>query len=91
MQHPERGIWNKLIKLKSDLNNILKKKVEYALFCTQGERAGKVLAHSVKQMQTSNLIPSIFDNKNKLITNKSNINEVFSSILSKSIHLTRKH
>ncbi len=56
------------------MNNIIQKKAEFALFCTNqkyyehGERAGKVLAHRVKQMQASN-IPSIFD-KNKLITSK---------------------
>lgn len=52
--HPEREIWNKLIKLKFEMNSILQKKAEYAMFCLkqkyfeQRERTGKILAHRVK-------------------------------------------
>ena len=96
MQYPKREIWNKLIKLKYELNNNLQKKVEYALFCSnqkyfeQGERAGKILAHRVKQRQASNLMPSIFDHNNKLISDKKAINEVFQNVLPKIIYITRK-
>ena len=58
-------------------------RTEFALFCTrqkyfeQGERAGKVLAHRVKQIQSQNVIPSIFDKDNNLLTNKRDINTTF--------------
>uniref|UniRef100_A0A3P9CYM2 Reverse transcriptase domain-containing protein n=1 Tax=Maylandia zebra TaxID=106582 RepID=A0A3P9CYM2_9CICH len=82
---PERDLWNKLIKFKFEMNSILEKKVEYAMFCLnqkyfeQGERTGKMLAHRVKQIKSSNLIPSIFDpsNNNKLTTSKKEINDIF--------------
>ncbi len=72
-------------ELKCELNDILNRKTEFALFCTkqkyyeQGERAGKVLAHRVKQIQSQNIIPSIFDKDNNLITNKRDINTTFRS------------
>ncbi|CAI5697422.1 unnamed protein product [Oreochromis niloticus] len=83
--HPERELWNKLIKFKFEMNNILEKKAEYAMFCLnqkyfeQGERTGKMLAHRVKQIKSSNLIPSIFvpSNNNKLTTSKKEINDAF--------------
>lgn len=68
--------WGKLHEHKCDLNDILNRKTEFATFCTrqkyyeQGERAGRVLAHRVKQIQSQNIIPSILDKDNNLITNK---------------------
>lgn len=72
MQHPDPEFWNILNKLRCEQNNILQSKTEFALFCTkqkyyeQGKKAGKLLAHRVKQLQAQNIIPSIY---NKLITN----------------------
>lgn len=88
MQRPDPDIWRSLNKLKLDLNNISQKKAEFALFCTkqryyeQGERAGKLLAHRAKQLQTQNIIPSVYDKYNKLITNKNETNEVFRTFYS---------
>lgn len=36
-----------------------------------------MLAYRVRQLQSSNLIPSVFDNNSRLITNKKEINDVF--------------
>ena len=68
---------------RQNSHDILNRKTEFALFCTrqkyfeQGERAGKVLAHRVKQIQSQNVIPSIFDKDNNLLTNKRDINTTF--------------
>uniref|UniRef100_A0A3Q3BMD1 Endonuclease/exonuclease/phosphatase domain-containing protein n=1 Tax=Haplochromis burtoni TaxID=8153 RepID=A0A3Q3BMD1_HAPBU len=35
MLHPERDLWNKLIKFKFEMNSILEKKAEYAIRCLQ--------------------------------------------------------
>lgn len=58
-------------------------KAEFALSCTKqnyyegGKKSGKYLAHRVKQFSTQNLIPSIFDDKDKLITDGKEIYKVF--------------
>lgn len=83
IQHPDPETWRKLNTFKYDLNNILLKKAESALFYAkqkyyeQGERAGKLLAHRVKKRQTQNIISSIYNKNNELITNKKLINGVF--------------
>lgn len=80
MEQQDSDTWGKLNELKCELNDILNRKTEFALFCTrqkyfeQGERASKVLAHRVKQIQSQNISPSIFDKDSNLITNKSDIN-----------------
>lgn len=77
--------WGKLHEHKCELNDILNRKTEIATFCTrqkyyeQGERAGRVLDHRVKQIQSQNIIPSILDKDNNLITNKKDINAIFRS------------
>ena len=72
-EQQDSDTWGKLNKLKCELNYILNRKTEFALFWTrqkyfeQGEQAGKVLAHRVKQIQSQNIIPSTFDKENNLI------------------------
>ncbi len=69
--------------LRFEMKSILQKKAEFTLFCNkqrhyeQGERAGKMLAHRIKQLNAQNIIPSIFKTQNKLITGKKEINKVF--------------
>uniref|UniRef100_A0A673IQH6 exodeoxyribonuclease III n=1 Tax=Sinocyclocheilus rhinocerous TaxID=307959 RepID=A0A673IQH6_9TELE len=66
--HPDPVTFNKMNSLKLELNDIIQKKTEFALFCTKqnyyekGERAGKYLAHRVKQL-------------NKLITDGKEMNK----------------
>ena len=97
ISHPSEEIWNKLIKLKFDLNSILQKKVEHAMFCLnqkyfeQGEKTGKLLAHRVRQIQCNNLIPSIFnEDNNKLTTDKLEISEVFTKFY-KDLYTSNGH
>lgn len=77
ISYPDSTILNKLNSLK------LLIKAEFALSCTKqnyyegGKKSGKYLAHRVKQFSTQNLIPSIFDDKDKLITDGKEIYKVF--------------
>lgn len=95
MEQQDWDTWGKLNELKCELNNILKRKTKFALCCTrqkyfeQGERAGKVLAHRVRQIKSQNIIALIFDTyiifeDSNLITNKRhkyNIQGVLSRII----------
>uniref|UniRef100_A0A3P8RLF1 Reverse transcriptase domain-containing protein n=1 Tax=Amphiprion percula TaxID=161767 RepID=A0A3P8RLF1_AMPPE len=80
---PNLMILSHLSKLKFELNSILQKKVEFALFqCKQryyeqGEAAGKFLAQRVKQQYSCNLIPAVENEEGTLVTDTGEINETF--------------
>lgn len=82
IKKPEPITWNNMNIIWSEINSFLQKKTEFALFYTkqqdyeQGERAGKLLEHKVKQISTQNIIPSIFNTHNELCTGKNEINKV---------------
>lgn len=84
-QQPDPETWRKLNKSKYEMNNIFQKKAEFALFRTkqkyyeQGERAGKILANRVKQLQNQNIISSIHTKDDRVTTDKKVINHVFRS------------
>lgn len=56
----------------------------------QGGRAGKLLAHRVKEIQYQNIIPLIFHKDNNLIMSKSDINTTFGSFIKNCIHAKDK-
>lgn len=80
---PDTTILSNLSKLRLELNAILQKKAESALFrCRQkyyeqGERAGRLLAQRAKQQYTQTLIPSVENDGGVLVTDTAEINETF--------------
>lgn len=72
-------------KLKAEYNSILQKKVEYTLFRTkhkyyeQGERTGRFLAQRAKQQYTQSIIPAIQNDRGKLKTDDTEINDIFAT------------
>lgn len=77
------GVLSHLNKLKYELNSILQKKAEYALFrCRLGyyeqrETAGRFLAQRAKQQYNQTLITSVLKDDRVLTTDNREINETF--------------
>lgn len=76
-------VFTQLNKMKLELNSILQKKAEYALFqCRQkyyeqGEAAGRFLAQRVKQQYNRTLITSVENEIGTSVTDRGEINETF--------------
>lgn len=76
-------VFTQLNKMKLELNSILQKTAEYALFqCRQkyyeqGEAAGRFLAQRVKQQYNRTLITSVENEIGTLVTDRGEINETF--------------
>lgn len=80
--------WN--IEQKKQIYSVLQ--ATRQTYFKQGERAGKLLAHTVKDIQHQNIIPLIFhkDNNVNNIMNRSGTNTTFGSFMKNCIHAKDK-